>query len=84
MNDQPLHFYPVPKGPRDYSKDEPMHPLQIARLRRMTPAEKLDAMAQLWAAARELTRSGIRTRHPDWTEEQVARELRDRTLYGIS
>lgn len=69
---------------RNYAADEPMHPMQIAHYRRMTPAEKLDALAQLCRSARSFLVAGIRMRHPEWTAEEIEREARDIILYGAS
>jgi hypothetical protein len=45
--------------------------------RKMTPEQKLNGMMQLYWSARELKAAYIRLIHPDWTEEQVQREVRD-------
>ena len=74
----------APLQPRNYAVDEKMHPLQIERYKRMTFEEKLDALAEMYWMSRELMASGIRMRHPDWTPEHVAREVRDRMLYGTA
>lgn len=69
---------------RNYSTDEPMHPLQVAAYRRMTAAQKLDRLAEMYRVARTLMVAGSRMRHPEWSEEQVEREVRARMLYGVS
>jgi hypothetical protein len=69
---------------RNYAADEPMHPLQIRAYRKMTPAEKLDRMAQLYESAQQFFAAGVRMRHPDWSEEQIKRAVRDSILYGVS
>ena len=48
----------------------------IARLRAMTPAEKLRVAAALWQDAWSLTEAGIVMRNPDWSREQVREETR--------
>ncbi len=50
--------------------------LELARLRAMTPAEKLRVSAGLWRDARALSRAAITRRHPEWTVEQVETETR--------
>ena len=50
--------------------------LELARLRAMTPAEKLRVANGLWLDARKLTKAMIVLRHPEWTEVQVLRETR--------
>ena len=79
-----LHHREVPARKRNYSADEPMHPLQIRAYRRMSPAEKLDRMADLYQCACAFHEAGIRMRHPEWTDEEVRRELRESILYGVS
>ncbi|MBI4817953.1 MAG: hypothetical protein HY791_16955 [Deltaproteobacteria bacterium] len=44
--------------------------------RRMTPTEKLEAASRLWTSARELKAAALRATHPDWTEEQIWKEVR--------
>jgi|RhiMethySRZTD1v2_1073278.scaffolds.fasta_scaffold169103_2 hypothetical protein len=48
----------------------------LARLRAMTPAEKLRVAEALWRDARALTEAAIVRRHPDWNREQVRQETR--------
>ena len=59
-----------------------MHPLQIEKYRRMTIAEKLDALAEMYWLSRGLLATGTRMRHPDWTPEQIEEEVRIRMLHG--
>ena len=49
---------------------------QIEAIRRLSPSERLRTVFTMSEQARELTAVGIRRRHPDWTDEQVKRELR--------
>lgn len=50
-------------------------------LRSMTPAEKSAAVEEMSAAARELARTGIRRRHPEYGEQEVEHALH-RLLHG--
>ena len=79
-----LHFRRLPRPSRNYAADEPMHPLQIAGYRRKTVAQKLDGLAEMYRFGRKLTATGIRMRHPDWSEEEIEREVRERMLYGTT
>lgn len=54
---------------------EPLHPIQAERLRTMTPAEKWEVAKGLLRTARETRRSGLALRHPEWSPEQIEREL---------
>lgn len=51
------------------------------RLRRMTPAERVEEGAKLCKFSREMMRAGIRHRHPDYDHEQVELALA-RLLWG--
>jgi hypothetical protein len=77
-----LHLREAPPQKRNYAADEPMHPLQIRAYRKMSPAEKLDRLAQLHASACALFEAGVRMRHPEWSEDEVRCEVRASLLYG--
>ena len=79
-----LHLREMPPQKRNYAADEPMHPMQIRGYRKMTPAEKLTALAQFHASTCEFFASGVRMRHPEYTEDQVRREVRASILYGAT
>jgi hypothetical protein len=49
--------------------------MQIAAFRRMKREERFRAAFEMSVLARNLACSGIRRRHPDWSEEKVRREL---------
>jgi hypothetical protein len=55
--------------------DEQTTPEQFEIFRRMTPERRLALAEQLYWTARELKAAGLRSHHPDWTEEQVKREV---------
>jgi hypothetical protein len=57
------------------------HALQIEIYRRMGPEKRLALALRLSDEARAITRSGIRARHPEYSEEQVDQALR-RLLLG--
>ena len=61
--------------------DEQTAERQFAIFRAMTPERRLEVARQLWLTARELKRVGIRTLHPDWSDEQVDRELNHAFLH---
>lgn len=61
---------------------EPIHPVQIEGFRRMTPAQKLQMVADLYAAGIQLKMAGLRMAHPDWSDEQLEREARRSLLYA--
>lgn len=55
--------------------------VQSAILRRMAPAERVEAAAAMSEDAREIARAGIRFRQPSWTESRVRYQLLCQ-LYG--
>jgi hypothetical protein len=55
--------------------DDPASQIQQDILRRMPPAERLRLACEMSDLARDLCRARIRQDHPEWTEEQVVREL---------
>ena len=52
-------------------------------LRQKTPLERLRIAGRMWRSARVVLRGSIRTFHPDWTEEQVQREIVRRISHGV-
>jgi hypothetical protein len=61
---------------------ESIHPVQLAGFRRMTPAQKLRMLAQLYDAGIRLKMQGLRSAHPDWPAERLEREARRALLYA--
>lgn len=57
-----------------------MQALQIQLLRQVSPTRKMEMLAQLYAAARLLTLSGLRLRYPQATEAELHRKLADLLL----
>ena len=49
---------------------------QAERLRAMTADEKVRLSHALWLEARNVAAAGVRARHPDWSDEQVAARVR--------
>ena len=54
-----------------------MHVEQKKILMGKTPSEKLAIAQQMAQAARALKAAALRTFHPDWTEEQIARKVQE-------
>ena len=61
---------------------EPIHPVQLEGFRRMTPAQKLRMVAELYESGIRLRVAGLRLAHPDWPEERLDREARRSLLYA--
>jgi hypothetical protein len=65
--------------PRDTTPES--HAVQLDAYRRLGPTGRARLAASLSADTRQLTRAGIRSRHPDYSDEAVELALR-RILYG--
>ena len=62
--------------------NESIHPVQLEGFRRMTPAQKLQMVADLYYAGIQLKTAGLRMSHPDWSEERLDFEARRSLLYA--
>lgn len=62
--------------------DERLSPKQIEILRDMSGQRKWELAGQLYWSARGIKAAGLRAQHPEWSEEQVARETRRIFLYA--
>ena len=62
--------------------NEPIHPVQAEGFRRMSPAQKLQMVADLYDAGIRLRVAGLRLAHPDWPEDRLEREARRALLYA--
>jgi hypothetical protein len=51
--------------------------LQAERFRAMSADEKVRLSHALWIEARNVTAAGVRGRHPDWSDVQVAARVRE-------
>jgi hypothetical protein len=61
-----------------FGMDDEVNPI----VRGMTPAQKLNAAWRLNVSARQLKAAALRARHPDWTEDQIRRAVREAFLYA--
>ena len=61
---------------------EPIHPVQIEGLKRLTPADKLRMVAEMYETGIRLRMAGLRATHPDWPDERLEREVRRSLLYA--
>ena len=59
-----------------------IHPLQLEGFRRMTAAQKLQMVADLYQAGIELRIAGLRMTHPDWPRGRLEFEARRGLLYA--
>jgi hypothetical protein len=51
-------------------------------LRAMTPGERLRSSNGMWRSARMIIDAVLRSEHPDWSEEAIAREIARRMSHG--
>lgn len=59
------------------------HAVHLRAYRKAGPERRAEIAAELSEGIRELSRAGVRMRHPDFSEEEVTREV-CRILYGDS
>ena len=59
-----------------------MTPEEIRILRAMTPEQKLRAAEDMYRAARDIKAAALRQQHPDWSEEEIRRKVREIFLHG--
>ncbi len=62
--------------------EDRLHPAQIAAYRRMTPEQKLARFNELYWMARGLKADFLRSRHADWSEEQIQAQVREIFLHA--
>jgi hypothetical protein len=61
---------------------EPLDPVMVEVLRKKTGAERLAIAFGMFTMAREMLTASLRARHPDWTDDQVRREVAHRLSHG--
>lgn len=67
-----------------YKDSEESERVMAAILRSKTPAENFEMVMSMWRFARDLITCRIRTDHPDWSDERVARESVARLSHGAA
>jgi hypothetical protein len=63
---------------------EIIDPAMVECLRRLTPAQRLTTAFNMWETARVITGGAVRSQFPQWTEEQVNREVARRLSHGAT
>ena len=66
----------------DHGQIEVMDREMVSILRRKTPAERLRTAFALWESACSMLKSHLSSTHPEWTVEQVSREVAHRMSHG--
>jgi hypothetical protein len=59
-----------------------MDDCMVPILRAKTPTERLAIAHGMWRFARDMIASVLRGEHPDWTDEQIQREVARRISHG--
>lgn len=59
-------------------------PEYVAALRRLSGTEKLRAAASLYWTARRVKAARLRQQHPEWTEDEVQRRVREIFLHAVT
>ena len=54
-----------------------LHPEQLKVFRSMTPEQKWRLALRLYDSAWELKQSAFRLQHPDWSEEEIERKVKE-------
>ena len=67
----------------DETRIEVVDDEMAAVLRRKSGAERLRIANGLFRTAQRLIRSRLRAEHPDWTEQQITREIARRISHGL-
>ena len=66
----------------DHGQIEVMDETMAAVLRAKTPAERLEIGFGLWTSAQNMLRTHLATKHPDWDDARVSREVARRLSHG--
>ncbi|MFW5894264.1 MAG: hypothetical protein ACOCUY_03925 [Verrucomicrobiota bacterium] len=61
-----------------------MHDQQLNIYRKMSMGCKLELAAEFNRSARELKAATLRSVHPEWTEQQIRRKVKETFLYAPS
>jgi hypothetical protein len=72
----------VARAERPVPEFEILDDQMAAIWRQKTGAERIQIASDLFAFARKLTLSSVRSMHPDWSEEQIWRETARRLSHG--
>lgn len=66
----------------DAGQIEVMDQAMAEVLRRKSPAERLAIASGMWESARTMLLTQLAERHPEWSREQVEREVARRMSHG--
>lgn len=66
------------------NEDLQPHPEQIKAFKRMSAEQKFDVAAGLFWATREIKAAQLRSKHPEWSADQIEQEVRLRVNHARS
>lgn len=70
------------RNPRPVSRREAVQDDLVRILRAKSDREKFEIGAGMWRSARDMLRNYLRGEHPDWSDEQINREVARRLASG--
>lgn len=73
-----------PKEDNDIKSEPFLHPEQKRLYQQMNAEQKLKCALDLYETAWQLKLCGLRAQHPDWSEEQVKKRVREIFLYAAT
>ena len=82
LNSSAAHFQSRGLNLSKTKQTKMMHPKQKLIFKSMTPEEKLKVALRLIYSSRELKAAGLRVNHPNWTEEEIRKKVREIFLYA--
>ena len=59
-----------------------MTPEQVKIFRGMSPARKLELAAEFYFASRALKAHALRAQHPEWSNEEIDKRVKELFLYA--
>jgi hypothetical protein len=59
-----------------------MHPEQKKAYQAMTPEQKLQLALDLYYSARALKAAGLKSKHPEWSTEEISQKVREIFMYA--
>jgi hypothetical protein len=82
-----VHYHPAFSVTSERMSPRPpvveiIDPMVVEIYRKMTPQQRLARAFGMWESAQVIVRGAVQCEHPDWTEEQVLREVANRLSHG--
>lgn len=68
----------------DPQESRQVEEIRVQIYRKMTPSQKWKEACRLRETAWKLKTAGVKTQHPDWTDQEVKAEVRKIFLYATT